>query len=246
MILLLVPTAPPGRRMMFLGRCAALLAILLVAQAALAQDSPQSTRRRYDIAAQPLDLALARFSEISRVDVLFRQVNASQRRAPALTGEFTPAEALARLLEGSGLVARFTSAHSAVIVSAERANEPWIAPSGQSGGQALLNLDMMRVTAPRTIGARPRSGHEAFAQQLVVVIRRFVMERAVFEGGKSVEIRIATRISSAGALYDVRVVRGSRDRALDARVVALLEGAALGLVPPSDLRQPLLFDVSGH
>jgi hypothetical protein len=44
----------------------------------------------------------------------------------------------------------------------------------------------------------------------------------------------------------VRVVLGSRDRALDARVRALLEGANLGLRPPLDLRQPLLFDVSGR
>lgn len=249
MILRAMPVTASAPRVLALGRCALLIAILLVAQAALAaEDNPQSARRRYDIAAQPLDLALARFSEISGVDVLLREASVSDRRAPALAGLFTPAEALARLLEGSGLVARFTSPRSAVIVPADRANEPWIAPSGQGGGgRALLTLDMMRVTAPRMIGApRAGDGDEAFAQALVVRIRRIVMERAGFEGGKAVELRIATRITADGALHDVRIMRGSRDRALDARVAALLEGAALGLVPPPGLRQPLIFDVSGR
>jgi len=248
-IVLIASAAPTGRGFLFLGRCAILLAILAIAQAAwAADDNPQGERRHYEIGAQPLDNALARFSEISGVDVLLREASASQRRSPAVSGELTAIEALARLLEGSGLVARFTSARSAIVVPAERAGDPWIAPSGESGGgQALLSLDMMRVTAPRMIGA-PRSNpaEGIFAQQLVVAIRRVVMERSVFAGGRTTDIRIATRIGSDGTLHDVRIVRESRDAAADLRLKELLEGLALGLLPPEGLRQPLIFDVSGR
>lgn len=231
-----------------LGRFAVLLVIVALAQSVLAADNPQSIRRHYDIAALPLDIALSRFSEISGIDVLLREPNVTQRKSSPVRGQMTAAEALRVLLDGSGLIARFTSASSAIIVPAERANEPWIAPTEQAGsGSALLSLDMMHVTAPRLIeSARTGADEKAFAQRLVAVIRRLIIDEAVFDGGKPVDLRIATGVTPEGALHNVQIVKGSRNRAADRRVITLLEGAQLGLAPPKSLRQPLLFDVSGR
>lgn len=243
-----VPAMLPPRSILFLGRYAALLALLVIARSALAADgNSQSLRQRYDIPALTLDLALARFSEISGIDVLLREPSASQWRSMPVSGDVTPAEALGTLLKGSGLVARFTSARSAVIVPVEQANDPWIASSGRAGeARVLLNLDMIRVTAPRVIGSSRSAGDVLFAQQLATAIRQFVTEQDALEGGRGSSLRIATRITPDGTLHDVRVVVGSRDQALNAHVAALLEGTRLDLVPPQDLRQPLLFDVTGR
>lgn len=236
-------------------RCRAILLVLIGAlllalphQAVAADPGAQDGDRYYDIEALPLDLALARFSEVSGIDILLREPNVTARRSTPVLGRMTPAEALMAMLEGTGLVARFTSASSAIVVPVERANEPWITPSAPNGeARALLNLDMMRVTAPRMVGtSRAQAEEIAYAQRLVVAIRRRVMDEKVFVGGESVDVRVATRIDPGGALRDVRIVRGSLDRAADRRLLVLLESADLGLVPPAVLRQPLIFDVSGR
>ncbi|MCG2840441.1 STN domain-containing protein [Sandaracinobacter sp. RS1-74] len=250
MMAIAIPLPAPGRDLMPLARfCACLLAALLPMIPALAAGGdPAGSAQRYEMAALPLDMALARFSEISGVDVLLRAPADGGRLSPALVGRYRPADALARLLEGSGLVARFTSDRSAVILPEAEAQQAWSRDVVRGRERRpLLNLDMMRVTAPRTIGGAPRGdGDEAFARLLVVAIRRMVMEGAMFEGGKAADMRIVTRIAEDGALYDVRIVQGSADQALDARATALLEGANLGLVPPEGLRQPLMFELSGR
>lgn len=237
-----------ARSRMAFRRWALAMIILALAQTALAaEDNPQTIRQRYDIAAMPLDLALARFSEISGIDVLLREPHADQLQSSAVNGLLSATEALNLLLRGSGLVARFTSASSAVIVPAEAAQAPWaLGESDAAPGQPLLNLDMMHVTASRIIGRQRPDLDEVFASRLVVAIRRTVIKEALFESGKSTDVRIAVRITPAGELFDVRIVRDSRDPQLDARITALLEGADLGIAPPDGLRQPLFFDLSGR
>ena len=231
-----------------LGRWAIAIIMLALAQAtALAQDNSQTVRQRYDVPAMPLDMALARFSAISGIDVLLREPEAGKQRSSPVKGELSPVQALGILLRGSGLVGRFTSARSAVIVPASAAQAPWTPTRGPDApDQPLLSLDMMHVTAPRIIGRSGPSADETFAGHLAVAIRRAIIEEALFESGRSTELRIATRITEAGELFDVRIVRGSRDSRLDGRIAAFLEGADLGIAPPGGLRQPLIFDLSGR
>lgn len=225
----------------------ALFLVALAQTVMAAEANPQTARHRYDIAAMPLDMALARFSEISGIDVLLHQPEAGQRQAPSVKGELSAAEALSLLLRGSGLVARFTSARSVVIVPVEAAQAPWPLRSGAAASsQALIDLDMMHVTAPRIIGSPGPNADDVFARQLVGAIRRAIMEEGLFEGGKSTDVRIATRISRGGELFDVKIVRRSRDQRVDARIAAFLEGADLDVIPPDGLRQPLIFDLSGR
>ena len=201
----------------------------------------------YNLPALPLNVALARFSEISGVDVLLRAAADDAKPSPPLQGRYRPAEALTKLLRGTGLSARFTSPRSAVILPSATAHAPIPEESATAPGGLVISLDTMRVTAPRMIGAPPpRSADEAFLRRLAATIRRVAVERQVFAGGKRADLRITTRISNAGLLYDVKVVEGSADAELDARATGLLEGADLGITPPGDLRQPLLFDLSGR
>jgi outer membrane receptor protein involved in Fe transport len=61
---------------------------------------------RFDIPAQPLSQALNQLALQSNREILFSPRLTAGRRGPPLRGAFSPEDALARLLEGSGLMVR--------------------------------------------------------------------------------------------------------------------------------------------
>ena len=76
------------------------------------------TTYSFDIPSKPLPQALADFSAVTGLQVLYTEASAFDVTVPALEGTFTARQALDRLLAGSGLVGRFTSADA---VTLERA-----------------------------------------------------------------------------------------------------------------------------
>mgnify|MGYP001974534342 CR=1 FL=1 len=69
----------------------------------------------FAIASKPLPKAIAEFSSVTGLQVLYTETAVFDHTAPALTGTFTARDALKRLLAGSGLVGRYTSAASVTI-----------------------------------------------------------------------------------------------------------------------------------
>ncbi|WP_421710072.1 TonB-dependent receptor domain-containing protein [Algihabitans sp.] len=106
---------------------------------ALAQQQDGTELRDYAIPAGPLDEALIRFIDASGVFLVGDAALASGLRTEGLTGRYTVDEGLARLLVGSGLRYRFTSANT---VTLERA-----VVQPESGP---LRLGDITVTARRT------------------------------------------------------------------------------------------------
>jgi iron complex outermembrane receptor protein len=80
--------------------------------AAVAQSG---TAQRFDIAAQPLDAALAAFAAASGIQLLYNSAATSGLRSPGVSGTLTPEEALRTLLAGTGLGPRFTGPRAATI-----------------------------------------------------------------------------------------------------------------------------------
>ncbi len=76
------------------------------ADASVAQSSPDA--REYSIAAGPLTKALNQFAETNGLVLVYPASLASGLSTAGLTGHYTLREALARLLEGTGLTYRFT------------------------------------------------------------------------------------------------------------------------------------------
>jgi hemoglobin/transferrin/lactoferrin receptor protein len=100
----------PGRTPRPSRLCVALLAagIAGAVPPALAQDTanPQAAAQRFDIPAQPLDSALRSYMRQSGVQVVYPAALASGVTSQAVSGPFTADEALARLLQGSGMGVR--------------------------------------------------------------------------------------------------------------------------------------------
>lgn len=220
------------------------VAVLLGAMPARADDvAPQTSVQAYSIPAQPLDTGLARFSDVSGVDVLLDKADAVGRRSAPVIGIFGPPQALRQLLSGTGLVARFTSRTSAVITRAEVDAVPHRPGTAESD---VIVLDRMQVTAPRLIGTPRAFVSGRFIADMADQIRRIMVTAKIVDRGAAARLRIQTRIRADGTLYAVRVAIASADPVRDTRIVALLEGAHLDLAPPEGMPQPLKFDVAGQ
>lgn len=78
----------------------------------------------FSLPAQPLDAALKRYGAITGRELLYRSELVDGRSSSALHGRFEAADALTRLLAGTGLVARQLSANVLVIQKAQRSGQP--------------------------------------------------------------------------------------------------------------------------
>ena len=107
----------------------AIVAAPFVSGSAVAQQA-----RAFNIPAQPLADALVQFGYQSGLQVVADGGLTASVRSPGVTGTLPPAEALARLLAGTGLVYRFTNATT---VALER--------PGASGAPGALHLDPVQV-----------------------------------------------------------------------------------------------------
>lgn len=225
----------------------ALIALVCLSSAGIARDEPARGAVAFDIPGQRLATALVRLGEASNIDVLLDEPHAANRRSAPVVGRYTPPQALTIMLDGTGLVARFTSPNAAVVVARERANDPLPgAGLASSPGHAMVSLDTMRITAPRLVGGAPASGDTLFVLALASRIRQRVLDGDALVQGTEAHMRIRTRINRDGTLHDVEILSSNGDPRRDRRVVALLEGTRLDLDPPAGLRQPLVFDLAAR
>ena len=103
-------------------------AVLLGAGQSTYADNAASTQAmQFNIPAQSLSSALTRFSADTRLQVLYEGDVADKLQAPALNGTYTPAQALEKLLGGTGLKYRYTNDKTITIeapISQNQSNTP--------------------------------------------------------------------------------------------------------------------------
>lgn len=103
--------------------CTFLLAIALLRTA----DAAEEAKRRYDVRAADAAAAFREFSAISGREILFASETVRGVRTSAVTGEFTPLEALTRMLAGTHLYALQDERTGALAVR-KRSDPPSAAP----------------------------------------------------------------------------------------------------------------------
>ena len=136
--------ASAGRGAALALACATSVLTLAVASAQ-AQTIRADATVRFDIAPQPLSQALNQLALRSNREILFSPALTAGRRSPALNGAFTPEEALARLLAGSGLTVRLEG-RSFLVLPAPRIVAP-VAAAAPSPPAPPAALDSVIVTA---------------------------------------------------------------------------------------------------
>jgi hemoglobin/transferrin/lactoferrin receptor protein len=111
------------------------------AQSVQAQGVNASTARSFNIPAQSLTNALNQFGRQSGLQVAFPAEASQGVRSHAVVGSFTPQEALAQLLQGTGVSYRITSQGTAVIGGRAGA-----AADGSGAPDGSLLLDTINVS----------------------------------------------------------------------------------------------------
>jgi len=100
---------------------ASLLGILVTTSGASAQSGEPAAeaRQRFDIPAGPLSRALNRLATQAGLALTYDPAQTAGKTTDALRGEFSPGEGLQRLLAGTGLQYRFTSADTVTLANAD-------------------------------------------------------------------------------------------------------------------------------
>ncbi len=124
----------------------ALGTVALAPAPVFAQAAEKTGRVSYDIAPQPLSQALVQFSKVTGVQLFFNADLARGLSSKGARGALTRAEALERILTGSGLVYHFTNPATVTISN----------PAGASGGSAAA--DGATALAPIVVQAGKQNG----------------------------------------------------------------------------------------
>ncbi|MHA7818868.1 MAG: TonB-dependent receptor [Erythrobacter sp.] len=105
--------------------------------AAVAQETASNpsaaTTQEYDIPAQPLESALNSFAETSSADLLYSSILVAEKRSTGVRGRYTAAEALRRLLNGTGLAATQVSENVFSLRAQEGSTQADASPTPVSG-----------------------------------------------------------------------------------------------------------------
>lgn len=208
--------------MAFFGSVAFLALVFSSSGEALAASQVDSTRR-FEIAAQPLDQALAAFSVSTGLQMLYDSALAAGRRSAPVAGAMEPREALALMLAGTGLSARFTSAGAVVIYA---------------GSTSAVTLNPITATAAPVVGqagasVEARAYAEAVQRQVIEALRQ---DAVLSEGDYALSVRLW--VKEDGAAQRVEVLAASGDAGRDERFLALVKRAVFP-APPADLPQPM-------
>jgi iron complex outermembrane receptor protein len=117
-----------------------LMPVILFAAGAntYAADAASPKTIQFNIPAQSLSSALTRFSAETRLQVLYEGDVTDKLQAPALNGAYTPAQALERLLRGTGLKYRYSNDKTITLEAPIDKN--------QLGPQSSITMPAMTVT----------------------------------------------------------------------------------------------------
>lgn len=199
---------------------------------AVAQDA-RDQRVEFDIPAQPLDMALTLYFRATGVQLLYDSGITADRRSSPVKGRFAPREALAMLLRGTGLIARYSRASAAVLTTAERDG-------------ALMAVPLGRVVVREKIRPARSSMVDrlAYYGRLESTLQTYLREdsrtrRLTFT------VAIALEVSDAGHISTVHVQRSSGSGRTDGLILETLSGRAV-MPPPEGVAQPLLIALRGR
>ncbi|AHC48578.1 hypothetical protein AX27061_4119 [Achromobacter xylosoxidans NBRC 15126 = ATCC 27061] len=185
--------------------------------AALAQQRAAETALiPFDIAAQPLDAALAAYTQATGMAVLVTSRVTAGRQGAAVRGRLAPREALRQLLAGTGLQARYTSASAFTLVEA---------------------------AAPAAAARPPAAGAPAGAVTRYAGVLQNTVTRALCQwtGAQFGRYRASLQlwIGRNGVVRQARVLAGTGDARRDEALAGVLAGLIMDTPPPADLPQPV-------
>lgn len=143
---------------------------------------PQGTRIDFAIPAQPLATALIAFGKQANVQVLTSGCTIARFRSQGATGNLSMESALAKLLEGTGLVYAFTDKGTVVVTAPEQRGKKGASPSPPQEvkeltaveANALIGRDVGFKASLTSVGSRNDADLIDVPQSVSVVTRELM------------------------------------------------------------------------
>ncbi|KGE69908.1 MULTISPECIES: secretin and TonB N-terminal domain-containing protein [Pseudomonas] len=193
----------------------ALVLLLLLAGGRMAQ--AESPLLSLNLPAQDLEYALQAYSRATGMAVLVDRELTRGRRSIGVRGRFTAQEALAMLLTGSGLMARYARS-DAFTLQTPQVSQP-----------------------PPTKGAAARSAariNNSYATALQQAIETSLCRSPLTRPG-SFRALVQVWVNPGGVIEHSRLVSSTGDEQRDEALVRSLSAARVQRPAPSSLRQPV-------
>lgn len=165
-----------------------------------------------DIPAQALGQALDSFSKQTGLAVLVDQRLLVGQRSSQVNGRYPARQGLQRLLQGTGLQARYS----------------------ESGGFTLQPLHLESPVSR----IREKAGGGSYARGLQQAVERALCGAALTRPG-NYRAALQVWIDSRGQLVQSRLLASTGDFARDAVLIERLRAVHLGSAPPTSLAQPV-------
>lgn len=196
-----------------LVRLVALAFVVALPSFAEGQSTGQEAEIQFDIPAQPLDVALEAYMRAAGLQVLYKSALATGRFSTGVEGRFTPSQALARLLAGTNLAARYTIEGAFTVFPAPNAHSDASSAEQIAGYDIYLGNVQNRVIAAlcRNVATRPGTYRAA----------------------------VQFSIGQAGVIDDISLLDSTGDQARDQDIVGALRRLPIGQVPPPSMPQPV-------
>jgi hypothetical protein len=186
----------------------------LVPAALPASDSAAVRPMDFNIPAQPLGSALVAFGATAGLDLYYNAAFAEGRRSVAVIGKLTPAFALQRLLQGSGLVPRMTGSASVILVPSPHEAIVTNVPAAPAGGRYESYFATIQA---RINDALCRDGAA---------------------GQDSSETFLRLWLAASGVIDQVEVLGAAASKRENRFLANFVQGLMIG-APPPDMPQPV-------
>jgi outer-membrane receptor for ferric coprogen and ferric-rhodotorulic acid len=169
--------------------CAVLFCMLFMSLACAAPDAPP----RYELSIRmglPLEKALQELARQTGMQIIFFSKITNGRGAPELSGEYTLAAALARLLEGSDLTFRPLNEHTVEVLQAPPHSAPVprkAQPASTPASDDPLQEVTVIATAEQLVATRVPTPLEEIPQSISVISREQIREQNSVDLGDVME-----------------------------------------------------------
>ncbi len=197
-----------------------------------ADTAPPLAATHFDLPSQPLAEALQAYGRIADLFVMADAALLRTRISSPVSGDYTAHEALQRLLAGTGLDVRFTSAHSAVILPPSAATGP-AASTPAVQGETTEASGAIATSMIDGVGS-------ASAYALVIQARlteALCRSPRTRPGGYRLAVQLF--IDDAGAVAAMKLLGSTGDAARDAAIVRAVGALVFDSGPPPTLAQPV-------
>ena len=187
----------------------------------------------FSIPRQPLTTALIAFSKRAHKEVLYDSALARGRVSAPVEGVFLSADALNRLLAGTGLVERYADTSSFVVLPEIDGNVPGETTRPIQG--SVISLDTMHVDHPKDY-------------RLYGNLIKTELQQALQNDPRTRSSKIMAEadiwIDPAGHISQVTLTSSAGGAKQDATILSVLRTVAMSRPPPPDLPQPVSVSIN--